>query len=245
MADRKVYFIQSGQNGPIKIGVAKDVRKRLWQLQTSSHEPLTLLGTCDGDEALEAEFHLQFSQFHIRGEWFAPDPLLLEEGERRCSALKSSVTPTREPLYVAMLVVTELKKQFAEAWAVKAAKITNLPVREVRGFETGETSLTLGHLEPLASCGLLSRTVAEMCAAILKVAEVCEFSNQIEPLFIVLAHPPITALVKADPDGPATAAYLKAASAQFLADPHMVMKGPHGAGLREVIANLKAAGVLQ
>jgi DNA-binding transcriptional MocR family regulator len=41
---RSVYFIQRGEDGPIKIGVSADVAGRLRMLQAASREPLVLLG---------------------------------------------------------------------------------------------------------------------------------------------------------------------------------------------------------
>lgn len=70
VARRVVYFIQAGQHGPIKIGVASNVRKRLAALQTGHHTSLRIIGTVPGDAALERELHQRFAAHRIRGEWF-------------------------------------------------------------------------------------------------------------------------------------------------------------------------------
>ena len=44
-----VYFIQRGDDGPVKIGVAKDVARRLTFLRTSSAENLTVRAIYAGD----------------------------------------------------------------------------------------------------------------------------------------------------------------------------------------------------
>ena len=68
-----IYFIQSGNDGPIKIGVTNgDVEKRLRNLQLANPEPLRLLATMDGDSDTECELHKRFDLYRIRGEWFAP-----------------------------------------------------------------------------------------------------------------------------------------------------------------------------
>lgn len=70
----RVYFIQVAQpNGPIKIGIAADVRKRLEGLQTGNPERLVLLAELAGGVAEEIELHARFDSGRIRGEWFRAD----------------------------------------------------------------------------------------------------------------------------------------------------------------------------
>ena len=75
-----VYFIQCGDDGPIKIGVASDLDKRLAGLQTANHQELFLLGfipTADAEE-MEEFLHVQFDEARVRGEWFEPSRRLLD-----------------------------------------------------------------------------------------------------------------------------------------------------------------------
>ena len=65
-----IYFIQSGDCGPIKIGKAKHPESRLRELQTGSCEPLTLLATLDVDDNAEHSLHATLSGCRLRGEWF-------------------------------------------------------------------------------------------------------------------------------------------------------------------------------
>lgn len=67
-----VYFIQAGENGPIKIGHAKNALVRFKELQVASHQTLTLLGLVDGGANEERAFHEKFAAHRVRGEWFAP-----------------------------------------------------------------------------------------------------------------------------------------------------------------------------
>jgi hypothetical protein len=66
-----VYFV-SYQDGPIKIGKAVDIKKRLSALQISHPEKLQVLGVMKFEENsnTEASLHLKFSHLNIRGEWF-------------------------------------------------------------------------------------------------------------------------------------------------------------------------------
>jgi len=70
-----VYFVRAGSNGPIKIGVAKDVESRLETLQTGNHMELrivTKIKCRSRQEAYdkESQFHKMFERKRIRGEWF-------------------------------------------------------------------------------------------------------------------------------------------------------------------------------
>jgi len=84
---RAVYFIQAGENGPVKIGVAKNPAERLAQLQTVSPDVLRLLGTIQGVGRYgERTLHERFRYARVHGEWFRPTDDLMgfiaENGER-------------------------------------------------------------------------------------------------------------------------------------------------------------------
>jgi len=73
-----VYFIQGGQDkkAPVKIGVAKNIKKRLDCLQTANYEKLILIAQIECSNRLEAYniesyLHEGLSKRRIRGEWFA------------------------------------------------------------------------------------------------------------------------------------------------------------------------------
>jgi hypothetical protein len=72
-----VYFIQRGEDGPVKIGHSKNVRGRLSALQTGIPERLRVLGVLDGGKAEEQRLHRYFGAYCIQGEWFKPVPELL------------------------------------------------------------------------------------------------------------------------------------------------------------------------
>lgn len=65
-----VYFIQSGDTGPIKIGRTQNLTQRMQVLQTASAEPLHLLAAVPGGVKYEKWFHEKLRPYHIRGEWF-------------------------------------------------------------------------------------------------------------------------------------------------------------------------------
>jgi hypothetical protein len=73
-----VYFARAGEDGPVKIGHAKDVRSRLSSMQTGCPIPLTLLGVLPGGREREAELHARFADLRVRGEWFRVEGALVD-----------------------------------------------------------------------------------------------------------------------------------------------------------------------
>ena len=65
-----VYFAASGEDGPVKIGWAKDPEKRLHSLQTGHPEELDLIALIPGTRHLEADIHRRLWKSRLRGEWF-------------------------------------------------------------------------------------------------------------------------------------------------------------------------------
>jgi hypothetical protein len=76
--EQVVYFIQSVDGGPIKIGIAMSPLERLGQIQNMSPVKLRILKTSRGGQRLEKELHRQFAADRLHGEWFAPTKQLLD-----------------------------------------------------------------------------------------------------------------------------------------------------------------------
>jgi hypothetical protein len=72
-----VYFLQAGDDGPIKIGSTKNLLVRLRTLYAMSPVPLKLLGIMKGEDA-EQQCHIRLEAFRLHGEWFAPSPVVLD-----------------------------------------------------------------------------------------------------------------------------------------------------------------------
>lgn len=70
------YFMQAGADGPVKIGMSNNLRLRFKSLQTDCPFRVRCLGVLDGDR--EEEMHERFSAFRMLGEWFRPQPELIE-----------------------------------------------------------------------------------------------------------------------------------------------------------------------
>jgi hypothetical protein len=73
-----VYYVLAPDLGLVKIGYAENVRNRFSKIQSDSPARLILAGFEDGDEALEAARHAEFTDLRRRGEWFAAEGALAE-----------------------------------------------------------------------------------------------------------------------------------------------------------------------
>ena len=72
-----VYFIQAGDNGPIKIGVSSTPREHVKILQQGSPEELKLIAQIPGDRSLEKKVREDLKAFRRGRKWFdATDEVL-------------------------------------------------------------------------------------------------------------------------------------------------------------------------
>lgn len=75
----KIYFVQVGMDGPIKIGFAKtDAAKRIRALMTISPHTLRWIGVFEGPTTDERHAHELLKDSWLRGEWFNPTAQVLE-----------------------------------------------------------------------------------------------------------------------------------------------------------------------
>lgn len=64
-----IYFVTNDQ-GLIKIGFTKDLKRRLTQLKNASGIELKLIATIAGNAQMELELQHRFRPHNVRGEWF-------------------------------------------------------------------------------------------------------------------------------------------------------------------------------
>jgi hypothetical protein len=90
---RSVYLIR-GNDGRYKIGIAKNPKQRIRQLQTGNSDELTLIETYQSENAskIETALHNRFSHVRQSGEWF--DLSITEEVNfiKMCSSIDESIT---------------------------------------------------------------------------------------------------------------------------------------------------------
>lgn len=77
-----VYFIQAGDNGPIKIGSSRNPQERLGMLQVGNHAELKMIATVPGSVPLEREVQEDLKAFRRGREWFDPTPEVLDYIEK-------------------------------------------------------------------------------------------------------------------------------------------------------------------
>lgn len=100
-----VYFAREMPDGPIKIGFATNVERRLNNLQIGNPREIKVVAAFPGTLATEDRVHRLFFNDHLRGEWFQPSPGLLQFIETECVAYdrKSSLSYDDELLAKAVI----------------------------------------------------------------------------------------------------------------------------------------------
>ena len=63
-----VYMVYCA--GKVKIGITRDILRRLSQLRHGSPNPMSLIWLIHGDKRTEQALHKRFSEVRQRGEWF-------------------------------------------------------------------------------------------------------------------------------------------------------------------------------
>jgi hypothetical protein len=65
-----VYFIRSGEDGPVKIGIAEEPRSRMRDLQVGNPVELLMIREITGGAPEESWLHRHYGDLRLRGEWF-------------------------------------------------------------------------------------------------------------------------------------------------------------------------------
>lgn len=74
-----IYFVQSVDGGPVKVGTTRNLDRRLKELEARYRRPLSVLATMPGGRKEELQIHRQFSRLRLGNtEQFRPDADLME-----------------------------------------------------------------------------------------------------------------------------------------------------------------------
>lgn len=92
-----VYLIRAGENGPVKIGHARNPERRMAGFQTGHYERLSLLRTWPGGQPEEAALHRAFSEYRLNGEWFRFCPAMLDADVKALVDASLAAKPSRAP----------------------------------------------------------------------------------------------------------------------------------------------------
>jgi N6-adenosine-specific RNA methylase IME4 len=66
-----IYFLYEKSSHRVKIGLTKNLNKRIDSLQTGNSSQLLLAGVILGEQPKEAEIHAKFDHLRVNGEWFS------------------------------------------------------------------------------------------------------------------------------------------------------------------------------
>ena len=77
-----IYFIQAGENGPIKIGASSVPRFHLDRLQQGNHEKLTIVAEIPGERNLGKKVQADLKAFERGRQWFYPTDEVLDYIEK-------------------------------------------------------------------------------------------------------------------------------------------------------------------
>lgn len=109
-----VYFLRSA-SGKIKVGFTTNLTSRLGAYRTNSYEPIELIGCINGDVDREKEIMRDFSDYHIRGEWFDASGHLYQKIHEIIRT--QGIEPPKKAIY------PDNFTQMASEWVEKATQI--------------------------------------------------------------------------------------------------------------------------
>ena len=73
-----LYAIQVSVGGHIKFGVSKNVKERLYQLQTGNPHRLYIRAAVDSGDEYELKIHNELKESRAIGEWFKPTQKVMD-----------------------------------------------------------------------------------------------------------------------------------------------------------------------
>ena len=89
-----VYLLKVSSDGIYKIGVSKDVKKRVKQLQTGNPEPIEIVKTFLSQYPfkIESVLHRRYRLNHVYGECYYLDKKDIDNFEENCSICETNFT---------------------------------------------------------------------------------------------------------------------------------------------------------
>jgi hypothetical protein len=142
-----IYFVQSIDGGPIKIGHTENLDVRLKQLQVHYARPLAVLATMAGDRAEEQAIHERFAHHRMgRMEQFRPDPEILDFIRRPLLRSPGPMTAEAMPASCRSVVVTGSPEWVA--WLHRGARFLRADVAKMIDMATVEYARNRGFDDP-------------------------------------------------------------------------------------------------
>lgn len=133
-----VYLILDEVKNAIKIGKANDVEQRLSDLQIGNATELKVLSVIpclseDHSKDVEIDLHHEYSEYHLRGEWFRYDESVFERLIQ--SGIDFTPKKTREPLIVSRNTLFGEEEVFNSDKAPQCYFYTKLKAQSLGKFE--------------------------------------------------------------------------------------------------------------
>lgn len=126
-----VYFIQAGENGPVKIGWSKKITERVAGLQVGNPVKLTILRTVVAEPWVESWFHDEFDELRLQGEWFSFDEKML-----------SLLAPAEKPALLSKRITKP--ESSSVTFRIPSDLLDRIKVRAATGGESVSALLVLG-----------------------------------------------------------------------------------------------------
>jgi hypothetical protein len=146
-----IYFAKC--NDHIKIGLARDVQKRLGNLRTSSASPIHLLASARGDVHVERQLHKHLLKFKVQGEWFRDCAEVREAMERFIESGEAADPVPRSKLAHRKFGAVAKLLWFKPAAAIAA--IDDCNIRTAKRVLRGEAEVSTAVM--LAACAEMLR----------------------------------------------------------------------------------------
>ena len=95
---RFIYLIKNASNDSYKIGIGKNPKKRIKQLQTGNDDELLLIETYQSEipSKIEGILHRNYGSLKKRGEWFTLSLVDELEFTERCEQIEKNIQFLRD-----------------------------------------------------------------------------------------------------------------------------------------------------
>ncbi len=145
----KIYFIQQGELGPIKIGISENLERRFGTARTFSPYSLRVLAIMKGSRKEEKQLHQKFRKEKLNGEWFCPSKKVIQyiqtlKGNNLDYCPKSGNEKLLNPLELADFLLLQVDRVLS---LVRKNKIPHVKVNSMIYFKESEIEEWLKNLQ--------------------------------------------------------------------------------------------------
>lgn len=144
-----IYFAQAEEGGPVKIGFAENVHRRIPQLEAYYKRSLCVLATLPGDREREREIHSRFAHLRLgRTEQFVPDADLMAFIGRPLLVAADPDTVEAMPCKLKPMILQLRGSQAFKDWIEEGAEFVGLSVTSIVVLALRHYAVSIGFNEP-------------------------------------------------------------------------------------------------